>query len=53
MRCFVKKNVFENKMVRGFAISKNLSSGIRNLQKIKNRWSTVSVLSKNNIYESD
>jgi hypothetical protein len=37
MRCFVKKNVLEKKLVRGSIISKDHSSGVRVLQKVKNR----------------
>jgi hypothetical protein len=38
MRCFVKKKLFEKKLIRGSTISKNLLSGVRDLQKVKNRW---------------
>jgi hypothetical protein len=48
MRCFVKKekNVLKKKLVRGSAIPKNLSSGARDLQKVKNRWSKPILLLK-------
>jgi len=34
---YCKKKIFENKLVIGYVISKNLSSGARDLQKVKNR----------------
>jgi hypothetical protein len=57
MRCFVKKNVFEKELVklvklkkRGSSISKHFSSGVRDIQKVKNRWYRVYVyITQNNI----